>query len=78
MDARVCIQRMLIQRETSICPSEVARKLDPDDWRNHMTAVHQAVDQMIAEQQITVTQNGVRQPVRPRGPYRINPYKPEQ
>lgn len=55
----------------TICPSEVARSLWPDDWREHMQAVRDAATVLVRAGKIVVTQKGdvvdlanVRGPVR--------------
>jgi hypothetical protein len=42
----------------SICPSEVARALWPQDWRAHMDAVRSVAYALHAQNQITITQAG--------------------
>lgn len=41
---------------SSICPSEVARQLWPDDWRAHMSEVRRVADMMRAQGLIRITQ----------------------
>lgn len=58
-------------REKSTCPSEIARKLFPDDWRNHMKNVvdvaidlHNQGKVMITQKGITIDVNHIKGPVR--------------
>ena len=56
----------------TICPSEVARALSPEDWRPHMPAVREAAQRLVDAKQIVCTQRG--KPVDPttaRGPIRL-------
>lgn len=71
---RETVLSLVAQRGTgrTICPSEVARAVKPDDWRPLMPAVRRVAGLLVAEQRITVTQRG--KPVDPeeaRGPIRI-------
>ncbi|MDJ0663140.1 MAG: DUF2256 and DUF3253 domain-containing protein [Acidimicrobiia bacterium] len=59
-------------RKASICPSEVARSVQPDDWRPLMEPVRQAARRLVAADAVEITQGG--RPVDPstaRGPIRI-------
>jgi hypothetical protein len=63
--------------EATVCPSEVARALiaadstrSPDDWRDAMPAVHQAIDRLLAEGLVHLSWKGKALPNRA-GPYRI-------
>ena len=42
--------------EKSGCPSEVARRLYPEDWRAHMDEVRAAARELLREGRIRVTQ----------------------
>lgn len=42
----------------TICPSEVARKLWPDDWQKHMPGVREAAVVLRNEGRIRIMQNG--------------------
>ncbi len=55
---REAIHDLLQQRGTgkSICPSEVARRLWPEDWRIHMEQVRAQARQMASEKEIIITQ----------------------
>ncbi len=59
-------------RGASICPSEVARRVAPEDWRFLMEPARQAARRLVAAGEVEVTQGG--RPVDPstaRGPIRI-------
>jgi hypothetical protein len=56
----------------SVCPSEVARSLSPQGWRELMPAVRQAASELQNEGWIQVTQGGVKVDARSaRGPVRL-------
>ena len=56
----------------TICPSEVARTLFPDDWREHMDDVREAAGLLAAAGSIVVTQRGKAVDVSAvRGPIRL-------
>lgn len=56
----------------TICPSEVARAVNPDDWRPLMPEVRRVAGLLVAEERITVTQRGIPvDPEQARGPIRI-------
>lgn len=44
--------------EKTYCPSEVARKFEPENWREHMHAVRKAADEPIVENKLEVLQKG--------------------
>jgi hypothetical protein len=57
---------------STICPSDVARKADPDDWRPLMEPVRRAARRMTARGEVEITQGGsVVDPSAARGPIRI-------
>ncbi|WIB76730.1 DUF3253 domain-containing protein [Curtobacterium sp. MCPF17_002] len=59
-------------RSSSICPSEVARALDPDDWRDLMEPARRAARRMVARGEVEITQHGVViDPSTAKGPIRI-------
>ena len=64
---------LLKQRDTgkTICPSEVARLLYPEDWREHMEEVRAVGQELVEEDVIEITQKGF--PVTPpyTGPIRL-------
>ena len=45
-------------KDKTICPSEVARKLWPDDWRDHMEEVRRAAFELRENGQVIITQKG--------------------
>jgi hypothetical protein len=56
----------------SVCPSEIARALDPAGWRALMPAVRAAAAALAAEGAIRVTQRGVAvDAATARGPIRL-------
>lgn len=56
-------------RDKSLCPSEVARALEPEDWQALMPEVRRVAAGM---PEIMATQNGVEvDPVTARGPIRL-------
>lgn len=44
--------------ESTYCPSEVARELFPDSWRDRMKVVREVADDLIEAQQLVVLQKG--------------------
>ncbi|MEM7057897.1 MAG: DUF3253 domain-containing protein [Pseudomonadota bacterium] len=60
MTPQEAIQAMLARRrsDTSICPSEAARLLDPADWRTRLPEIHEAAAGMIEDGQLLATQKG--------------------
>ncbi|MBC2643652.1 MULTISPECIES: DUF3253 domain-containing protein [unclassified Rhodococcus (in: high G+C Gram-positive bacteria)] len=56
----------------SICPSDVARAVAPDDWRPLMEPVREAARRLVEAGEVEITQKGdVVDPVSARGPIRI-------
>jgi len=45
--------------EKSTCPSEIARMLFPDDWRNHMKDVVEAAVDLHHQNKVSITQKGL-------------------
>lgn len=45
-------------RAKTICPSEVARQLSPDDWRTHMEEVRKAAFILRDEGKVRIMQKG--------------------
>jgi len=73
MDERIekAILALLEERAGSICPSEAARAVDPDDWRDRMEDVRSAGRRLADQGRLEVCQGG--EPVDPeaaRGPIR--------
>lgn len=59
-------------RTSSICPSEVARSLDADDWHDLMEPARRAARRMVARGEVEITQGGVVvDPSTAKGPIRI-------
>ncbi|CAG7609937.1 DUF3253 domain-containing protein [Rhodococcus opacus] len=57
---------------SSICPSDVARAVAPDDWRPLMEPVREAARRLADAGEVEVTQKGaVVDPGSARGPIRI-------
>jgi len=42
--------------EKSVCPSEVARAIDPQNWRSHMDSVRLVARQLAVQGKIRITQ----------------------
>ncbi len=63
-----------INQGSSFCPSEVVRKMYPQDWRHFMPEVQTAMMDMYQEGKIRVTQKGelVDPNKMPVGPVRIS------
>jgi hypothetical protein len=63
VDARLerTIGELLDQRrpDASICPSDAARTLDPDGWRDLMPGARAAAGRLAAAGEVEVTQGGV-------------------
>lgn len=76
MDLRLeeAIRTKLLQRSGSatICPSEVARELGGEDWRELMEPARAAARRLVAAGEVEITQGGsVVEPSTARGPIRI-------
>jgi hypothetical protein len=57
---------------SSICPSDVARAVAPDDWRPLMEPVRQAARRLVERGEVEITQRGaVVDPSAVKGPIRI-------
>jgi hypothetical protein len=54
------ILRLLEERgvDKTICPSEAARAVGGDDWRDSMPAVREAAQRLVVRGSIVVTQEG--------------------
>ena len=68
------IETLLDQRraDASICPSEAARAVDPEDWRELMPAARAAAGRLAAAGEVEVTQGGaVVDVASARGPVRV-------
>jgi hypothetical protein len=56
----------------TICPSDVARSIGGEEWRDLMAPVREAARRLVAAGEVEVTQGGtVVDPVTARGPIRI-------
>ncbi len=59
-------------RGATICPSEAARAVDPDDWRELMEPARSAARRLQGGGIVTIVQNGAEvDPSRAKGPIRI-------
>lgn len=68
------ILAMLATRKagSTICPSEVARQLHPETWRDHMEDVRNAARRLVARHQLVITQRGqIVDPSTAKGPIRL-------
>lgn len=73
-DLRRAVLDLLAQRSptSSICPSDVARRVRPDDWRPLMDPVRAAARDLVDDGEVEITQRGeVVDPGSVRGPIRI-------
>ncbi len=76
MDLRLeeAIRTKLRQRsaDSTICPSEVARDLGGEDWRDLMEPARAAARRLVAAGEVEITQGGrVVDPSTAKGPIRI-------
>lgn len=76
-DLEQAVLAMLATRAptSTICPSDVARQVAPDDWRPLMEPVRQAAQRLVERGEVEITQKGeivdlatVRGPIRIRLP----------
>lgn len=67
------IVELLRERETSWCPSDVARRAAPESWRSLMSDVRTAASHLAAGGIVSITQRGraLAPDEQPRGPIRI-------
>jgi hypothetical protein len=68
------ITELLAQRAgaATICPSEAARAVDPDGWRELMEPARRAARRLVADGAVEITQGGrVVDPSTAKGPIRI-------
>lgn len=57
---------------STICPSEAAKRVDPDGWRDLMERSRSAARRLVADDRIVITQKGrVVDPSTARGPIRL-------
>lgn len=85
MDTGITIQTAILNKalargsDKSTCPSEIARELFPDNWRNHMEEVRRAAIELSEAGKVRITQQG--KPVDTghiKGPVRIQIIAPGQ
>ncbi|WP_433502156.1 DUF3253 domain-containing protein [Pseudonocardia halophobica] len=70
--AERAILDLLAPRTGTICPSDAARAVDPDGWRDRMDEVRAAARRLVAAGKVEITQKGeVVDPDTARGPIRI-------
>lgn len=56
----------------TICPSDAARVVDPENWRDLMEPARQAARRLVARDEVEITQGGrVVDPSTAKGPIRI-------
>ncbi len=67
------IMEMLLERgaSKSICPSEVVRRLYPENWREKMDEVRSVAKELVEKKLIEVTQKGKAVQADARGPIRL-------
>ena len=73
-ELEVAILSLLSERDVgaTICPSEAARLVDGDDWRDLMEPSRRAARRLVSTQMIDITQNGrVVDPSTAKGPIRL-------
>ncbi len=73
-DLETAILRLLSQRSggATICPSEAAKVVEPDDWRSLMEPARSAARRLVASGDVVVTQQGAAvDPSSAKGPIRI-------
>jgi hypothetical protein len=74
IQVRETLLKMAIERgpSKSLCPSEVARHLFPDDWESHMEEVRRVARQLHHKGDLEITQKGeVIKDLNVKGPIRI-------
>nr|WP_205207792.1 MULTISPECIES: DUF3253 domain-containing protein [unclassified Arthrobacter] len=73
------IRRLLDERspESTICPSEAARAVSDEHWRDLMEASRDAARRLVAAGEVEITQGGtVIDPATIKGPIRIRRRRP--
>jgi hypothetical protein len=73
-ELEAAIVDLLGQRKggSMICPSEAARKVDPDGWRELMEPARRAARRLVADGTVVITQGGrVVDPSTAKGPIRV-------
>jgi hypothetical protein len=74
----VTIQELLGKRAATatICPSDAARAVSPDDWRDLMEPARRAARRLVAAGEVDITQGGqVVDPSTAKGPIRIRRHR---
>ena len=72
------IRDLLSQRAATatICPSDAARAVSPDDWRDLMEPARRAARRLVAAGEVDITQGGrVVDPSTAKGPIRIRRHR---
>ena len=71
-ELETAIEDLLAARSGTICPSDAARRVSPDGWRDLMEPARAAARRLVAEGKVEITQRGeVVDPDTARGPIRI-------
>ena len=66
------IRELLATRTARICPSEAARRVDPEGWRELMEPARTAARRLVAQGEVQIVQGGrVVDPSTAKGPIRI-------
>ena len=67
------IIKLLLTRdlEKTICPSEVARNLYPETWRDKMELVRKVAGKLVQEHIIVITQKNKKVDISGKGPIRL-------
>jgi len=66
------IRELLAARAATICPSEAARRIDPEGWRELMEPARMAARRLVARGEVQIVQGGrVVDPSTAKGPIRI-------
>jgi len=72
------IRELLAKRAatSTICPSDAARAVSPDDWRDLMEPARRAARRLVAAGEVDITQGGqVVDPSTAKGPIRIRRHR---
>jgi hypothetical protein len=74
---RVILELLSTRAATStICPSDAARAVSPDDWRDLMEPARRAARRLVAAGEVDITQGGsVVDPSTAKGPIRIRRHR---
>jgi hypothetical protein len=74
---RVILELLAKRAATStICPSDAARAVSPDDWRDLMEPARRAARRLVAAGEVDITQGGnVVDPSTAKGPIRIRRHR---